>query len=220
VLRKPGVAIDTYPLQMTEVECWSPLKVWAFSLLGRDPRSNRIAIDLLELGPGDRLLDIGCGLGAALERAVALGAEAEGIDPSPSMVARASGRVPAATVKLGSAEEIPFEDGRFTVVMAVATFHHWADRERGLYETFRVLEPGGRLLILEGHLKKGHGHGLSDDEAHSVGQKLGEIGFADFESGQVKDGRHRFATVTATKPSDPVTPSESTEQGDQPPDSQ
>ena len=127
---------------MTEVERWSPLKVWLFSLTSRSPQSNIAAVDLLRLGPGDRFLDIGCGLGAALEYGQKAGAATAGIDPSPTMVERARKRVPTAEVELGSAEEIPFPDDRFTAMMAVATFHHWADRDRGLAEVFRVLVPG------------------------------------------------------------------------------
>ena len=83
------------------VERWSALKVWLFSLFNRDPKSNRAAVDLISLTAMDRFIDLGCGLGAALEQAVESGAETAGIDPSPAMVERAARRVPRAEVKAG-----------------------------------------------------------------------------------------------------------------------
>ncbi|HWL50117.1 MAG TPA: methyltransferase domain-containing protein, partial [Acidimicrobiia bacterium] len=86
-----------------DVERWSALKVWLFSLFNRNPESNSAAVDRLRLDSDDRFLDLGCGLGAALEHAATTGARTAGIDPSPSMVERAAERVPQAEVRLGSA---------------------------------------------------------------------------------------------------------------------
>ncbi len=191
---------STYSPVVDDVERWSPFRVWVYSLLNRSPQSNILAVDRLALGPGDRFLDIGCGLGAALEHGSRAGAETAGIDPSPSMIERARKRVPTAAVELGSAEEIPFRDDRFTAVMAVATFHHWADRGRGLAEVLRVLAPGGRLLVMEQHLKRGSGHGLTPEHAEAVGADMGDIGFRSVEIGHLKEGRHRFVTITGSKP--------------------
>ena len=103
-----------------DVERWSALKVWLFSLFNKNPESNLSAVDRMGLGSDDRFLDLGCGLGAALEHATATGAKTAGIDPSPSMVERAAERVPRAEVRLGSAESIPFEDDTFTAALAVS----------------------------------------------------------------------------------------------------
>jgi ubiquinone/menaquinone biosynthesis C-methylase UbiE len=73
-------------------------------------------------------------LGAAVERAASRGADVAGVDPSPAMVEQARQRVPQATFAVGSAEDIPFPDDAFTVVIAVATYHHWADPVAGLTE--------------------------------------------------------------------------------------
>jgi ubiquinone/menaquinone biosynthesis C-methylase UbiE len=183
-----------------DIERWSPLKVWVYSWFGRNPESNVVAVERLGVGPDDRFLDIGCGLGAALERAVAAGATVAGIDPSPSMVQRAHERVPQARVEVGSAESIPFPADSFTASMAVATFHHWADRDRGLAEVSRVVAPGGRFLIVEKHLDRGTGHGLTDDAADKVAARLTNLGFGGVETGELKAGRHLLVTVLATKP--------------------
>ncbi len=160
-----------------EVERWSPFRVWLYGLHNRNPKSNLAAVDWLALKPGDHFLDLGCGLGAAVEHAAKKGVEVAGVDPSPSMVERASRRVPQAKVKVGSAEAIPFPDDSFTAVMAVSTYHHWADPAAGLGEVRRVLAPGGRLLLLERKVKRGEGHGLDDAGSEAVSAKLTEIGF-------------------------------------------
>jgi ubiquinone/menaquinone biosynthesis C-methylase UbiE len=185
-----------------EIERWSPVKVWLYSLLNRSPKSNRATVELASLSASDRFLDVGCGLGAALEHATASGAEVAGVDPSPSMVARASRRVPEADVRVGSAEEIPFPDHHFTVVINIASFHHWADREAGLKEILRVLAPGGRLHIVEGMLKEGKdGHGLDPNDARLLANKLLELGYADTEIDSMKTGwRHRYMVVTGVAP--------------------
>ncbi len=124
-------------------------------------------------GPDDSFLDIGCGPGAAVEHAAASGARVAGVDPSPSMVRRAARRVPDADVRVASAEHLPFPDHHFTVVVNVASFHHWADRDAGLREILRVLTAGGRLHIMEGVIKEGKdGHGL---HCHRRGVITGQV---------------------------------------------
>ena len=175
--------------------------MWLYSLLWRSPKSNRAAVEYASLSEADRFLDVGCGLGAALEHAAATGAEVAGIDPSPSMVKRASKRVPAADVKQGSAEAIPFPDDHFTVVVNISSFHHWADRETGLKESLRVLAPGGRLHIVEDRLREGKdGHGLSPDDSQVLAAKLLELGCAETRVDSMKPGlwrRHMVVTGVA-----------------------
>jgi len=182
---------------LTEVERWSALKVWVFSLFHKNPESNLAAVDRIGLDTNDRFLDLGCGLGAALEHAVTTGANIVGIDPSPSMVERAAGRVPQAEVRLGSAEAIPFEDDRFTAALSVSTFHHWADAETGLKEVRRVLAQGGRLLIVERKLKRDSGHGLDDAGAEFLARLLEDIGYDSVEIETMKVGRPEYLAVSA-----------------------
>jgi ubiquinone/menaquinone biosynthesis C-methylase UbiE len=183
-----------------EVERWSGFKVWLFSLFNKTPESNLAAVDWMALGPEDRFLDLGCGLGAALERAVAIGASTAGIDPSPSMVERAAERVPQAEVRLGSAESIPFEDDHFTAALSVSTYHHWAEAETGLRETKRVLAPGGRFLIVERKLKRGTGHGLDDTGGKNLAQLLEANGYVSVEIETMKAGRAEYLAVSAANP--------------------
>ncbi len=186
----------------SDVERWSPFKAWLYSLVNRNPKSNRAAIDLLDLNREDRLLDVGCGPGAALEHAANMGAEVAGIDPSPSMVSRAAKRVPAADVEVGSAEEIPFPDDTFSVVINVTSFHHWANRQAGLEEILRVLAPGGRLQIVEGVLGEGSdGHGLDPRDVEVLEERLNELGYIRTSVEQIKAGwRREYFVVSGMAP--------------------
>ncbi|HEX2404154.1 MAG TPA: class I SAM-dependent methyltransferase, partial [Acidimicrobiia bacterium] len=148
----------------------------------------------------DRFLDLGCGLGAALEHAATTGAQTVGIDPSPSMVERAAARVPQAEVRLGSAESIPFEDDAFTAAISVSTYHHWADAETGLKEVLRVLAPGGRLLIVESKLRRSAGHGLDNVGGELLAQSLETNGYITVVVDTMRVGRDDYVAVSAVKP--------------------
>ena len=189
-------------MTIQDIERWSPLRAWLYSLVNRSPKSNLAAVELASPTADDRFLDVGCGPGAALENAAATGADVAGVDPSSSMVERASRRVPNAEVRVGSAEELPFPDDHFTVVANVASFHHWADRDAGLREILRVLAPGGRLHIMEGVIKEGKdGHGLNASDVESLSARLLELGYADTDVDTIKTGwRHRYYVVTAIAP--------------------
>ena len=201
-----GHSTSSWPLRtptltrMDEIERWSPLKAWVYSLISRDPKSNSEVVEFADLSEDDRFLDIGCGPGAALSHAVRTGAKVAGLDPSPSMVQRAQKRVPAAEVKLGSAEDIPFPDDYFTVVINILSFHHWADRDAGLKEVARVLAPGGRLHVVEGRLREGKdGHGLSPSDAKLLASRLKELGYSEARIDEIKPGLwFRYVVVSAT----------------------
>jgi ubiquinone/menaquinone biosynthesis C-methylase UbiE len=113
---------------------------------------------LMDLRPGERVLDLGCGSGWAtrlVARLVATGPEGfgqvVGVDVSDEMVrvARAaSADFDNAMFVWGSAMQIPWEENFFDKVLSVESFYYWPDQERGLAELFRVMAPKGRLFIL------------------------------------------------------------------------
>jgi SAM-dependent methyltransferase len=103
--------------------------------------------DFVEVGPGQRTLDVGCGPGALtaqlVERLGPGGVEA--IDPSASFVAAAAERFPGVPVQLGSAEQLPYPDGAFDAALAQLVVHFMTDPVVGLTEMGRVVRPGGTV---------------------------------------------------------------------------
>ena len=101
-----------------------------------------------------RVLDVGCGTGALLRLAARHfpDAEFEGVDASAEMigVAGASNPFPARVrFTQARAEELPFADGYFDLILSTISFHHWADQGRGLGEVARGLVPGGLFLLAD-----------------------------------------------------------------------
>ena len=95
--------------------------------------------------PGQRALDVGCGPGALTALlAELLGAHrVAAIDPSEPFVDVCLQRVPGADVRVGRAEELPFGDGEFDVVLAQLVVQRLDDAPRGMEEMRRVTRPGG-----------------------------------------------------------------------------
>lgn len=165
-----------------EIERWPMLGAWCYSLLFRDPRSNREVVALADPRAGQRVLDVGCGPGAAVRRAAAAGAQAVGVDASDAMVriaTRRSHRHPGAHFVVGHAGDLPLGDDTVDVAWTVEALHHWPDPAAGLDELHRVLVPGGRLLVCERRLRRSGGHGLSDADAQQLLVDLGGHGFHD-----------------------------------------
>jgi SAM-dependent methyltransferase len=92
------------------------------------------------LRPEDRALDVGCGAGAALAALAARvgGDHVAGVDPSAPFLALARARVPAADVRIGEAESLPFADGSFDVVVSQLVLNFMRDAPAGVREMRRV----------------------------------------------------------------------------------
>jgi ubiquinone/menaquinone biosynthesis C-methylase UbiE len=107
----------------------------------------RAILEALALGPGDRLLEIGCGGGLLLREAMASGAEAIGIDHSDEMVSLARERAPGAEILLASAERLPFPAAHFTAVAMSVVFFFLPDPGSVLRECRRTMTTDGRLAV-------------------------------------------------------------------------
>ena len=121
-----------------------------FSRYLRGPQQRALAA--LDLGPEDRLLDIGCGTGAAVRDAAPHVREAVGVDLSERMVSRARELATGlANVEFmqGDSEALPFPDSSFSALICTTSFHHYPNPQAAAGEMARVLRPGGRLAIGE-----------------------------------------------------------------------
>jgi uncharacterized peroxidase-related enzyme len=106
----------------------------------------------LGVGADDRLLDIACGSGLAVELATLRGARCAGIDASPRLLAIARERSPDADLRMGDMNALPWADESFDVVTSFRGI--WGTTPRAVAEAFRVLVPGGRLgITVWGHIK-------------------------------------------------------------------
>jgi FAD/FMN-containing dehydrogenase/SAM-dependent methyltransferase len=97
-------------------------------------------------GPGTRLLDVGCGTGLTLVLAQQRGAIPAGLDISPGLLGIARERLPAAVLREGDMEFLPFDDDSFDAVTGVNAFQFAGDPRQALREAARVTRPGGRVV--------------------------------------------------------------------------
>lgn len=111
-------------------------------------------IEMLRVDEEARVLDVGCGPGAAVRKAalrVPRG-EAVGLDISPKMVAKAqslSEGIANTSFHVGSSSNLPFERNSFDALTCTFSFHHYEQPEVFLAEALRVLKPEGQLLLLD-----------------------------------------------------------------------
>ena len=92
-----------------------------------------------------RILDVGCGLGMYVEKFRRFSDDVYGVDIDPDKVKQAQERLP--NISLSPAEELPFKDRSFDVVMLHEVIEHVVDDKRTIAEALRVLDVGGSLII-------------------------------------------------------------------------
>jgi ubiquinone/menaquinone biosynthesis C-methylase UbiE len=106
----------------------------------------RTLLRLLDVKPGNRVLEVGCGAGNILAQISA--AELCGVDISESMVAKAKARLgPAANIQLADAENLPFENQRFDRVYCSEVLEHVIDPGVVLREMRRVVTHNGVVAV-------------------------------------------------------------------------
>ncbi len=106
---------------------------------------------LAGLERGMRVLDVGCGTGNAAIRAARRGGTVTGLDIVPALLDQGRALAAEAGVEVefveGDAEDLPFEDASFDVVLSTFGCMFVPDHKRAASEIARVLRPGGRIGI-------------------------------------------------------------------------
>lgn len=130
-------------------------------LLGKQKEYDLKIVSLLELKPSDKVLDMGCGTGVlcrmiADQLSASLGGLAVGIDAAGKMiqVARKKRESPTCRFEAMAAEKLTFSDEYFDAAVSSLFFHHvQLDlKAQALSEAYRVLKPGGKLVIADMHI--------------------------------------------------------------------
>jgi ubiquinone/menaquinone biosynthesis C-methylase UbiE len=186
----------------------------------RVPAAHGTMIDQVELGPDDRVLEIGCGTGnlsLAVKRRRP-DVTVTGLDPDPKALARAAGKSGRAGVAVrwerGFAEQLPYPDASFDRVLSSMMFHHLEPdgRRQMLREVHRVLRPGGTLHLLDfgGGGEHAHrpmsrlarrSHRLQDNFGDRVPALMTAAGLSDAaETGHATTRAGRLAIYRATRP--------------------
>lgn len=107
---------------------------------------------LLSPRPGETILEVGCGNGILVRELVeTVGAKGQvvGLDASEAILDLARHLCRKGEFLIGDAMDLPFEDESFDAVIAVQVFCFLDDVDRAIAETYRVLRPGGRLVVLD-----------------------------------------------------------------------
>jgi arsenite methyltransferase len=110
--------------------------------------TERRVVELASITPEETALVVGPGPGVGLEETARHAGRTIGVDPSPDMLALAHRRCgDSVELKRGTAEATGEPDDSVDVVLSVNNVQLWDDRAAGFAELYRVLRPGGRLLL-------------------------------------------------------------------------
>lgn len=112
-------------------------------------------VELLDLQPHDRALELGCGAGRGLVLAARTAglAHIAGMDLSPAMLRSAARRLRRAgqrtrvSLLRGDLQALPYADGSLDKIWSVHTFYFWADPEAVFADLLRALTPGGTVVV-------------------------------------------------------------------------
>lgn len=112
-----------------------------------DPEIVEGFITYMQMEQGKKYVDISCGSGNYTVALHKKGYAIIGLDISPEMLKKARAKDPFITLLQGDAHQLPFEDNSFDGVFCIHAMHHYRDVDTVFKEMYRVLAPGGKLLI-------------------------------------------------------------------------
>lgn len=124
-------------------------------------RLNEVMADMADIGPGDKVVDAGCGVGgSSMWLAANRDAQTVGLSPVPGQIAKATQLARARSLEnqcqffVGDYHHTKLEDASADVVWACESLCHSDSKDAFYREAFRILKPGGKLIIAE-YLRNG-----------------------------------------------------------------
>lgn len=158
---------------------------------------------------GKKVLDVGCGNGYVLSKYAQEGAQVFGVDITETGIDLCKKRFGylglQGDFRVANAEKLPFEDETFDCVCSMGVLHHTPDTPGAVDEIFRVLKPGGRLIVMFYHRNSAWyrirmplesiltGKSISQlvNEVDGVGNPKGDI----YSKKELKELLHQFSQI-------------------------
>jgi MPBQ/MSBQ methyltransferase len=212
-----GTILSALAAAGIDTERLGPADLFALDQLhAGGPAATRHVLDRLGVGPGTRLLDVGCGIGGTSRMAAMAGAEVTGIDLSSDFVETAT--TLTERVRLADrirfvktpGEALPLEEASFDAAVMVHVGMNIPDKQAVFAEVHRVLVPGGRFGVYE-QMRTGDGDlpyplPWAEDErssfvetAEDYARHLRAAGFT------IEETEDRTASTVGPPPDGPVT---------------
>jgi SAM-dependent methyltransferase len=167
---------------------------------------SRWAVGLLGLGPGDRLLEIGCGPGVAIAAAAGRGAHVVGVDRSDVVIGQARHRNRRAfrhgqvELHVAPVERLPNLGAPFDAALAVNTVGFWSDPVAALTTIAGKLRPGGTVALVS----QPRTRGATVEDTRAADQRfrdlLEQAGYEDMRSETLEDLDPPAVCVRASRP--------------------
>lgn len=113
------------------------------------------AIEICDFKNGDKILDVGCGMGVTVEKLKSIyNLNAFGVDPSEKLLELGKKKYGDRNIQIGRGEELPYKDKFFRGVMAECTMSLMEDFRKTIQECYRVLEDEGYLIVSDVYARK------------------------------------------------------------------